>query len=136
MDYIDTNVILSYLNKNDVNHSKALKIMDNSNRMITSPIAVLELRSVLSRTTNLNGDEIEAFVDYLPEIRLEIPEVDMNTVFSNASEIANRIRMKTLDILHLSACVILNTTRFVTFDREFSARKTEIAGIGLIIISD
>ena len=59
--------------------------------------------TVLSRTTKLNGDEMEAFVDYLPEINLEVPEVDMNKVFSSASEIALRIRMETLDILHISA---------------------------------
>ena len=43
--------------------------------------------TVLSRTTKLNVDEIEAFADYLPEINLEVPEVDMNKVFSSASEI-------------------------------------------------
>ena len=103
--------------------------------MITSPIGILELRSVLSRTTNLDGDEIEAFVDYLPEIKLEVPEVDMNTVFSSASEIAIRVRMKTLDILHLSASVILNASNFVTFDGEFEEKKNEIAAIGLRIIT-
>ena len=76
---------------------------------------------MLSRTTKLNGDEIEAFVDYLPEINLEVPEVDMNKVFSSASEIAIRIRMKTLDILHLSASVILNASNFVTFDNSFDS---------------
>ncbi len=135
MDYIDTNVIISYLNKNDVNHSRALKILDNGDKMITSMIAILELRSVLSRTTNLDGDEIEAFVDYLPEIKLEVPELDMNTVFSNASEIAIRIRMKTLDILHLSASVLLSASNFVTFDGEFTEKENEIARIGLRIIT-
>ncbi|MHB8396871.1 MAG: type II toxin-antitoxin system VapC family toxin [Thermoplasmataceae archaeon] len=135
MNYIDTNVIISYLNKKDVNHSRALKILNKDDRMITSPIGILELRSVLSRTTNLDGDEIEAFVDYLPEIKLEVPEVDMNTVFSSASEIAIRVRMKTLDILHLSASVILNASNFVTFDGEFEEKKNEIAAIGLRIIT-
>ncbi|MHB1709730.1 MAG: type II toxin-antitoxin system VapC family toxin [Thermoplasmataceae archaeon] len=135
MNYIDTNVIISYLNKKDVNHSRALKILDKGDRMITSPIGILELRSVLSRTTNLDGDEIEAFVDYLPEIKLEVPEVDMNTVFSSASEIAIRIRMKTLDILHLSASVILNASNFVTFDGEFAEKENEIAAIGLKVIT-
>ncbi|EQD52936.1 PilT protein domain protein [mine drainage metagenome] len=98
-------------------------------------IAILELRTVLSRTTDLDGDKIEAFVDYLPEIKLEVPELDMNTVFSNASEIAIRIRMKTLDILHLSASIILNASKFVTFDGEFKEKENEIAGIGLRVIS-
>jgi predicted nucleic acid-binding protein len=135
MNYIDTNVIISYLNTKDVNHSRALKIVEKGDNMITSPIGILELRSVLSRTTKLNGDEIEAFVDYLLEINLEVPEVDMNKVFSSASEIAIRIRMKTLDVLHLSASVILNASNFVTFDSEFKEKEIEIAAIGLRIIS-
>ena len=118
-----------------MNHSRALKIVEKGDNMITSPIGILELRSVLSRTTKLNVDEIEAFVDYLPEINLEVPEVDMNKVFSSASEIAVRIRMKILDILHLSASVILNASNFVTFDSEFKEKESEIAAIGLRIIS-
>jgi len=134
MNYVDTNVIISYLNKNDVNHSRALKIMNNSNSTITSMIAVLELRSVLSRTTNLDADEIEAFVDYLQEMQVEIPKLDMNAVFSDASEIAIRVKMKALDVLHLSASVLLNASNFVTFDDEFREKEKEISAIGLKVI--
>lgn len=135
MNYIDTNVIISFLNSRDVNHARALKILDHDGKMVTSPVAVLELKSVFSRTTNLGVDEIEAFADYLPEINVEVPEVDMGRVISNASEIAVRIRMKTLDILHISASMILEADDFVTFDREFTEKEKEIANIGLRIKS-
>ena len=95
----------------------------------------MELKSVLSRTTNLSLDEIEAFVDYLPEINVEIPGVDMNKIISNAIEIAVRIRMKTLDLLHTSASMIIEADTFITFDREFIEREKEIANTGLIIKS-
>ena len=134
MNYIDTNVIISFISKSDVNHSRALRILDNNEGMVTSPVAILELKSVLSRTTDLGVDEIEAFADYLAEIKIEVPEVDMNKVLNNASDIALRIRMKTLDILHLSASMILDANDFVTFDREFIEKEKEIAGIGLKII--
>jgi predicted nucleic acid-binding protein len=101
----------------------------------TSPVAVLELKSVLSRTTNLSVDEIEAFVDYLPEINVEIPEVSMNKIISNAIEIAVRLRMRTLDLLHISASMIIEADAFITFDREFIEKEKEIANIGLIIKS-
>ena len=103
--------------------------------MVTSPFAVLELKSVLSRTTDLDEDEIEAFVDYLPEINVEVPEVEMDRIFSNAIEIAVRIKMKTLDLLHLSASMILEAEVFVTFDRKFAEREIEIANLGLRIKS-
>ncbi len=102
---------------------------------VTSPVAVLELKSVLSRTTNLSVDEIEAFVDYLPEINVEIPEVSMNKIISNAIEIAVRLRMRTLDLLHISASMIIEADAFITFDREFIEKEKEIANIGLIIKS-
>ncbi len=134
MNYIDTNVIISFISKSDVNHSRALRILDNNEGMVTSPVAILELKSVLSRTTDLGVDEIEAFADYLAEIKIEVPEVDMNKVLNNASDIATTIRMKTLDILHLSASMILDVNGFVTFDHEFLEKKNEIEGIGLKII--
>lgn len=134
MDYIDTNVIISYLSRKDVNHSKALKIMNNRKRAITSMIAVLEMRSVLSRTTNLDVDVIEAYVDYLQEMKVEIPKLDMNAVLADASEIAFRVRMKTLDVLHLSASILLNANNFVTFDGEFREKEKEISAIGLKVI--
>lgn len=135
MNYIDTNVIISFLNSRDVNHERALKTLDHDVEMVTSPVAVLELKSVLSRTTNLGTDEIEAFVDYLPEIKIEVPEVDMDKVVSNASEIAVNIRMKTLDILHLAAGVVLGADEFVTFDREFVEKEKEIVNLGLKVKS-
>jgi len=135
LNYIDTNVIISFLNNRDINHEKALKTLNHDSEMVTSPVAILELKSVLCRTTTLNTDEIEAFVDYLHEINIEVPMIDMNKVISNAIEIAVNIRMKTLDILHLAAGVVLNVDDFITFDREFIEKKKEIENIGLRVKS-
>ena len=135
-NYIDTNVIIAFINNRDANHARALKIFNYSNRKVTSMIAVLELKSVLSRTTKLSVDEIEAFVDYLPEINVEVPEVDANKIIRNATDIAVRIRMKTLDLLHISASMIIGADAFITFDREFIEKEKEIANIGLIIKSE
>ena len=135
LDYIDTNVIISFLNRRDVNHVRAVKIFDHTDKRVTLPIAVLELKSVLLRTTNIVIDEIEAFADYLPEIGVEVPETDMDKIFSKAIEIAVNVRMKTFDILHISASLILESDTIVTFDREFVEKKKELANIGLRIYS-
>lgn len=135
MNYIDTNVIISFLNSRDINHERALKTLNHDGEMVTSPVAILELKSVLSRTTTLDSGEIEAFVDYLPDINIEVPKIDMDKVVSNASEIAVNIRMKTLDILHLAAGVVLEADDFVTFDREFLDKEKEIVNIGLKVKS-
>jgi predicted nucleic acid-binding protein len=86
---------------------------------VTPPIAVLELKSVVSRTTNIGENEIEALFDYLPEINVDVPELDMGKLINNAIEMAFKVRMKTPDILHISASLILGSDTFVTFDREF-----------------
>lgn len=135
-NYIDTNVIISFLNSRDANHARALKIFNREDKRVTSQVAVLELKSVLSRTTNLCLDEIEAFGDYLPEINVETSGVDMNKIISNAIEIAVKIRMKTLDLLHISASMIIGADTFITFDREFVEKEKEIANIGLVIKSE
>jgi predicted nucleic-acid-binding protein len=101
--------------------------------MITSPVTVLEIKSVLSRSTNLREDEIEAFIDYLPEINVAVQDVNMDKIINNAIEIAVGIRMKTLDILHISASMMLEADTFVTFDSEFKAKENEIANFGLRI---
>ena len=59
----------------------------------------------------------------------------MDKIFDKAIEIAVNVRMKTLDILHISASLILESDMIVTFDREFVEKEKELANIGLRIYS-
>ena len=135
MNYIDTNVILCYLNKNDLNHDKAAKLWAISESKVISEITLLELRSVLSRKTNLSEAEIEAYVEYLPDIGLQIVESDLNRVFNRASEMVFKIKMKTLDTLHISACLEINARNLVTLDYEFVEKNRIISELGINIVS-
>ncbi|EQB69371.1 MAG: hypothetical protein AMDU5_GPLC00004G0341 [Thermoplasmatales archaeon Gpl] len=116
MNYIDKNVILCYPNKNDLNRDKAAKLWAISELKMISEITLLELRSVLSRKTNLSEAEIEVYVEYLPDIGLQIVESDLNRVFNRASEMVFKIKMKTLGTLHISACLEINARNLVTLD--------------------
>ncbi len=131
MKYVDTNVIIACINDNDTNHSRAPKVIDGTAEMVTSPIATLELRSVLSRTTTLTESEIGAYVDYLDEIRVKVPKINLESVFLMAEEISCKTKMKTLNVLHLSACLILRADAFVTFDKEFIEKERTIQELGL-----
>ena len=135
MDYVDTNVILSYLNANDTNHSRAINLWNTSDSKITSIIAVLELRSVLARTTGLTVEETEAYVEYLPEIGIHVPDIDMNEVLNGAAEIAPGIRMRTLDLLHISACIEMNAGTFITLDYEFVEKRHVLSDLGISVVS-
>ena len=103
MNYIDKNVILCYPNKNDLNRDKAAKLWAINEPKVISEITLLELRSVLSRKTNLSEAEIEAYVEYLSDIGLQIVESDLNRVFNRASGMVFKIKMKMLGTLHISA---------------------------------
>lgn len=136
MNYIDTNIILSLLNERDVNHHKALKIWAIKESKVTSEITLFEIRSVLSRTTKLRDQEIEAYIEYIPETGVNIIALDLNEIFSRASEIAFKIKMKTLDTLHISACLESNADKFVTFDHGFVEKRSIISELGITIICE
>ena len=135
MNYIDKNVILCYPNKNDLNRDKAAKLWAINEPKVISEITLLELRSVLSRKTNLSEGEIEAYVEYLPDIGLQIVESDLNRVFNRASEMVFKIKMKTLDTLHISACLEINARNLVTLDYEFVEKNRIISELGINIVS-
>lgn len=94
INYMDTNVLISLLNNREFNHEKALKALENFADMITSPLAILELKSPHFRSTNLCPDEIVAFAEYLSKINIKIPEADRDKVASYASELAIKISMR------------------------------------------
>lgn len=135
MNYIDTNVILCFLNENDANHDKAVKLWEIKESKVASEITLLEIRSVLSRKANLKEAEIEAYIEYLPEIDVRIAEIDLNRVFNRSMEITYKTRMKTLDVLHISACLEINACTFVTLDYEFVEKSKFITELGLTVVS-
>lgn len=135
MNYIDTNVILCFLNEDDANHDKAVRLWELKESKVASEITLLEIRSVISRKANLKEAEIEAYIEYLPELGVRVPEIDLNGVFNRSMEIAYKTRMKTLDVLHISACLEINASNFVTLDYEFVEKSKFITELGLTIVS-
>lgn len=133
MHYIDTNVILSFLNAADSNHSKAISVISETGTMVTSGVTKLEIRSVLSRTTKLKEEEIEAFVLYAGEMSIEVRELDMNEVIRRASEVVYFVKMKTLDILHVASCLLIGADTIVSFDREFTEKRKLLLGLGISV---
>ncbi len=131
MDYIDTNVVLSLINPADINHDTALRLTRESKEMAISMVTVLEMRSVMAKTTNLREEEIEAYVQYLDRLGFELKSIDMGKVFQRAAEISFSVRMKTLDLLHLAACSETGAGRLITLDQEFGIRREEIKRMGI-----
>ncbi len=65
MSYIDTNVLISYINPNDKLHNNAVELLEGISRdKFVSDLTVVELFNVFSRTMDLSDSEISALVKY------------------------------------------------------------------------
>lgn len=125
MIYVDTNILISYINNRDPLHVKAINTINkyNNAELIASIITQIELYSVYSRVMNISDIELDALVLYtLEKTRVSIKELDLNELFTNAIKYANKLKLKTLDLLHITAAYMLDCDSFITFDKDILAR--------------
>ncbi len=126
MTYLDTNVIVSYINEKDPLHEKALKVVNSLNKRTISKLVVLELYSVFSRVSGLQGLELDALVEYSIEAtKSELKDVDLNEAFSLAMEYSGALKLKTLDLLHVIIASMIDDS-IATFDNDIIKREKEI----------
>ncbi len=126
MTYLDTNVIVSYINEKDPLHEKALKVVNSLNKRTISKLVVLELYSVFSRVSGLQGLELDALVEYSIEAtKSELKDVDLNEAFSLAMEYSGALKLKTLDLLHIIIASMIDDS-IATFDNDIIKREKEI----------
>lgn len=64
MEYIDTNILISLIDKNDNKHEMANGLIKKYNSTIITELNLIEMRSVLSRI-ELQEEEVDALIDYL-----------------------------------------------------------------------
>ncbi len=123
MIYVDTNVLISYINIKDPLHEKAVKVISENRNLVTSIITQVELYSVFSRTMEISDLELEALVEYTFEKTGTIlRDLSLEEVFSNAVIYANRLKLRTLDLLHVVAAYVLGCKSFFTFDKNILSR--------------
>lgn len=112
-------VMVSYVNERDDLHERSIEVLNGlKSEMVTSDLVIVELASVFSRVTGASGEELEALVEYtLTKIGAEIIEVNWMYVFSLVRELAGDPKLRTLDLLHITAAFLAGTKIFLTFDR-------------------
>ena len=135
MEYIDTSVLIAFIDKNDGKHYIAETLLKKYNNKIITKLNLIEMKSVLSRI-NLKTEEMEALIDYLLiKGEIKVVEVDMNKSIIKGNDMVKQIKLKTLDLLHIANAVILNATKFVTFDKDFINKKDGIDSYKIEIIN-
>ena len=136
MIYIDTNIIVSYMDEADANHSRAVKLIQSlrGEKLVTSRLALVELASVYSRAGL--EDPLALALYSIEESGVELAEIDFNDALSQAFRLSAELRLRTLDLLHIMASKLLGAKYFATFNKDVISKKDLVARIGIRVISD
>jgi predicted nucleic acid-binding protein len=161
MSYLDTSVIIAYCIDNDPHHGKAvsmikrLKQADKMDRFYASTLTLVELYSVVSRNIesyklppgieDITNHKIKLHITISYFLRLlsiyifsdeaKLTDLDSLKLFYKflAINLANELKLKTLDLLHIayaSQLVKKGIIRFfATFDSEILDKKEAILKI-------
>ena len=134
MIYLDTNVIISFMDERDINHSLAVKLFETLKvDRVVSRLVLLELASVYSRVGF--EDPIALAIYSIDRVGARIMELDYSILMSRALVYAPQLRLKTLDLLHVLACSIMGADSIATFDRDIISRSSIIRNtLGIDVI--
>lgn len=118
MIYVDTSIIISYVDLKDINHVKAEEIVRNikSEVKVISKLVLVELTSVFSRARVNKPLEIALYSAKL--VGAEVVEVDYNEVLRRTFKMVPTFNLRTLDLLHVVACSLIKADKFATLDQE------------------
>ncbi|MCD6301101.1 MAG: type II toxin-antitoxin system VapC family toxin [Staphylothermus sp.] len=131
MSYIDTNVLIAYINPNDALHNSAIELLSKiEGDRYVSDLTIIELYSVFSRAMDLKDIEIDALVKYtIRETGVKRIDIMWKNIFNRAKEYAYALKLKTLDLLHLTIAVVYNCSLFITFDKDIIRKSKIIEGL-------
>ncbi len=138
LDYLDTSFILSLAIVDDVNHEIALKLEKLIGKPIISKLVVAELYTYFSRVLDSHHEEyIEAMVQYtIKRSHARIMDVDANKLLEIVPHYAPKLKLKTLDLLHILAAHQLGADRIVTLDKDYAAKSSLIKRwLGLEVVT-
>jgi predicted nucleic acid-binding protein len=134
MEYIDTNILISLIDKKDGKYNLANELMKIYNNKIITELNLLEMKSVLSRSGIIN-EEIDALEEYLLiKYDIKMVDIDFNRSINAGKGIISFIKLKTLDCLHIANAIIIHADKFITFNNDFKKKKEDIKKYGIEII--
>ncbi|GEM_PF-2084130 len=119
MDYLDTSYIISLAVKSDVNHQRAVKLEKYLRDPVISKLVVVEIYSVFSR---LSDDPVPLAEYAIRRSKARIEEVNFNEALDLSISLSEELRLKTLDLMHVTLAKMIGADRFVTFDRDILSK--------------
>jgi len=138
MIYIDTNVIISYVDEKDPNHDKVMTIsMQLDKERIVSQLTLLELASIYARAELEKPIPLAMYS--IKRFGASIVEADLNIIVRESLRHVPMLRLKTLDLLHVATAKVIGANSMVTLDKDI-AKKSDVIkdtiGIKVITIQD
>ncbi|MCX8207440.1 MAG: PIN domain-containing protein [Methanothrix sp.] len=136
MIYIDTSLVISFIDERDSNHSRALDIIERmgSEERAVSSLVLLELSSVYSRADLDRPLELALYS--IESVRARIFDLRFDHVMRIAFRTAPELKLRTLDLLHVSACRSIGADKFVTLDGDIINKRDLIRDrLGITVIS-
>ncbi|WP_237558698.1 type II toxin-antitoxin system VapC family toxin [Candidatus Methanodesulfokora washburnensis] len=126
MIYIDTNVIISYMDEADSNHERAMKLINSLGKdRIVSRLTLVELSSVYSKAGL--EEPLSLAIYSVKSVKAEIVEIDFNEVLRDAFSRAPILKLRTLDLLHITACRAAGCEEFATLDSDIMSKAEAIS---------
>ena len=111
-------------------HLAARRLLDTVPReaRIASPLVQLELLSVTARkAADALPEEVEALVEYsLRETGVRVLQLDWHSLIASAMEFAPLLRLRSLDLLHVTAAYILDADEIITLDKDIIRKSALI----------
>ena len=139
MIYVDTNVLIAYINPKDKLHenAKALLTRYSRDKLVISQITILELYSVFSRVMSISDVELEALVNYtVKKCNVETITIDWDELYSRSLNYANKLKLKTLDLLHVITAYLVGVKTLISFDKDIASKNDLIRSLlGMEVIS-
>jgi len=134
MDYLDTSYVLALAIKTDINHRKALALERTVSDPVISELVLVEAYTYFSRTltpkTGAPQEEFENMVEAMTRYtvkrsRARVASIDADELLDQAKQYAPKIRLRTLDLLHLLAARQIGANRIVTLDQDYARRSSQ-----------
>ena len=132
MIYLDTNVLVAYINPKDRLHDRAVSLITKyrKDEMIISQLVMLELYSVFSRVMDVGDVELEASVNYtIRKCNTRVASVEWDELYSKSLSYANKLKLKTLDLLHVIAAHLLGVKILISFDKDINSKSKLIKSL-------
>ncbi len=138
MIYIDTNVIISYVDEKDPNHDKVMTIsMQLDKERIVSQLTLLELASIYARAELEKPIPLAMYS--IKRFGASIVEADLNIVIKESLRYVPIFKLKTLDLLHIAIAKAIGAKSIATLDKDIGKKADIIKdtmGIKVITIQD